>query len=82
MEANGAPLDSPYCKHLRSKKWYFRTGPPVAASDLLDASNRCWCSKTCESLGVDGDMATVDDCVRARTCFEPYFAGSAQTPQV
>jgi hypothetical protein len=81
MEAHVDPLDSPYCKHLRSKKWYFRTGPPQVARDLLDASNHCWCGVTCESLGRDGDMAEPEGCVRGRGCFEPYFAGAAQTPQ-
>ncbi|MCK6448527.1 MAG: hypothetical protein L6Q99_19215 [Planctomycetes bacterium] len=68
-------LESPFCKHLRSKKWYFRTGPPRVARDLLDASNHTWCGKTCEALGVDGDVADTEGCVRGRGCFEPYFEG-------
>jgi hypothetical protein len=76
METNRSSLDSPYCKHLRSKKWHFRTGPPMVASDLLDASNHCWCAKTCEALGADDELAHPDDCTRGRACFEPYFAGA------
>lgn len=73
-------LDSPFCKHLRSKKWYFRTGPPRVAGDLLDASNHCWCGATSEALGTDGETANPEYCVRGRPCFEPYFAGSPAQP--
>jgi hypothetical protein len=73
-------LDSPFCKHLRSKRWYFRTGPPQVARDLLDSSNHSWCGVSCEIQGHDGEMATPEFCVRGRACFEPYFADSPATP--
>lgn len=79
---SGAPdaLSSPFCRHLRSKRWYFRTGPPQVARDLLDSSNHSWCAISCEPQGHDGEMANPDFCVRGRACFEPYFEDSTPKP--
>jgi hypothetical protein len=57
------------CAELRSKKWYFLSAPPRDASELLDASNRCWCARTSGQLGPDGDVVDPDDCVEGRTCW-------------
>ena len=63
---------SPYCCHLASKKLTFRTLPPREESDVLDASCHCWCAKTQEVVGPDGDITDVEDCVKGRSCFQAY----------
>jgi hypothetical protein len=73
MESARSPLDSPFCKHLRSKKWYFRKGPPATIEDAVDGSRHCWCHRTWETIGPDDDPAHPEDCVRGRGCFEPLF---------
>lgn len=73
-------LDSPFCAHLRTKKYYFLGRPPMDASDLLDASNHCWCAKTCVLLGPDDDPAHPDDCVQGRACFQPRFGAALADP--
>lgn len=74
------PLESPFCAHLRSKKTYFLQGPPLKREDVLDASNHCWCAKTCTFLGPDHDLVDPDDCRAGRACFQSMFSRPA--PQV
>ena len=74
MEEARSPLESPFCAHLRSKKWYFRTGPPLVEGDILDASNHCWCNRTWTALGPDNEPADPSECRSARSCFEAMFA--------
>ena len=61
---------SPYCKHLRSKKWFFLQGPALTEDDILDASNDCWCEATFMKLGPDGDVVEPEGCKHGRACFE------------
>ncbi|MCB9916412.1 MAG: hypothetical protein H6828_14885 [Planctomycetes bacterium] len=63
---------SPFCRHLCSKKLLFQKRPPVAASEILDASQHTWCDRTQEAVGPDGDVSDPEDCVRGRGCFTPY----------
>ncbi len=62
---------SPMCPELRSKKWYFLPAPPRTASELLDASNHCWCARTASAVGADGMPTDPDDCVEGRACWRP-----------
>ena len=61
---------SPVCRHIQSKKLFFRTSPPQCEEDLLDASRHVWCRRTHQVLGPDGEVATPDDCRNGRGCFE------------
>lgn len=61
---------SPFCAHLRTKKYFFLETPPVEDDDILDASGRSWCNHTQEALGPDGEMVSPQDCRRGRRCFE------------
>lgn len=70
--ANERPaLDaSPYCRHIQSKKLTFRTAPPRCEEDILDASRHCWCRRTHQILGPDGEVVAPEDCRAGRACFE------------
>lgn len=66
---------SPYCQHIASKKMMLRPDPPLADSDILDASQHCWCSQTMTILGPDGYECHPEDCrSRSRSCFESPLA--------
>lgn len=67
------PLASPFCAHLRSKKYYFQDAAPRTNEDILDASNWCWCAKTCTFLGPDDDVVHPDACRAGRACFRALF---------
>lgn len=60
---------SPFCVHIQSKKLFFRKGPPMEESDVLDASRHCWCSLTMQVLGPDGEVVHPDECRAGRSCF-------------
>ena len=66
--------DSPICAALRSKKYYFLESAPMQPSDVLDASNDCWCDRTCDRLGPDGGGVHPGDCREGRRCFRPIFS--------
>ena len=65
---------SPYCRDLRSKKFYRLERPPRDEGDILDASNWCWCARTDEALGPDDYAAEPEECQQGRKCFRPYGA--------
>lgn len=67
---------APFCTDLCSKKLVFRTHPPRTAEDVLDASNHCWCRRTQQVLGPDGEHVSPDDCRAGRGCFRSVFAPS------
>ncbi len=68
------PRVSPYCSALSSKKILGLQGLPMSDSDVLDASNWCWCRKTAQILGPDRQPAHPQDCRRGRGCFDSPFA--------
>ena len=61
---------SPFCVHIQSKKTYFLRGPPMQVSDILDGSNHCWCRRTMQVLGPDGEVVDPEECRAGRSCFE------------
>lgn len=63
-------LLSPFCIHLRSKKLFFRTAPPMVEEDVLDGSGHCWCRRTMQILGPDKHRAAPAACKAGRSCFE------------
>lgn len=66
-----APLAlSPFCTQIQSKKLYFLGRPPLTERDVLDASQHCWCRRTMQVLGPDGEIVHPDDCRAGRPCFE------------
>jgi hypothetical protein len=61
---------SPFCVHIQSKKTYFLRSPPMVASDILDGSNHCWCRRTMQVLGPDGEVVDPEECRAGRSCFQ------------
>jgi hypothetical protein len=68
-----APLRplSPLCARLRSKKYFLLGRAPMTDEDILDASQHCWCARTSQLLGPDGEPAHPGDCRAGRSCYEP-----------
>ena len=65
--------DSPICAELRSKKYFFLERAPMSAAKILDNANDCWCNKTCDRLGPDGEQVHPDACRSERACFRSIF---------
>jgi hypothetical protein len=65
---------SPFCSDLRSKKYYFLDRMPTEESDLLDGSGHCWCSRTLQAIGPDGELAAPSECKSERGCYRSRFA--------
>jgi len=61
---------NPFCAHLGSKKLMLAQRPPMIDTDVLDASNHCWCETTHQIVGPDGSAAHPEDCRKGRPCFE------------
>ncbi|MFM7298058.1 MAG: hypothetical protein ACKO4Q_12665 [Planctomycetota bacterium] len=70
-------LRSPICAEIRSKKYFFLQSAPMQASDVVDNSNDCWCNRTCDRVGPDGDGVHPTDCTAERSCFRPIFTPAA-----
>lgn len=64
-----API-APFCAHIQSKKAFFLRRPPNTASELLDASNACWCARTMTALGPDRAVVDPEECRAGRACYE------------
>ena len=69
-----APLVSPYCQHLTSKKIMLLESPPMVDRDVLDASQHVWCGVTYKVLGPDRKQCSPEDCLKGRDCFESPFS--------
>lgn len=69
MDASIDAVLGPFCGDLRTKKYYFLGRPARDASELLDASNDCWCARTQMRLGPDDQRVDAEDCRVGRTCF-------------
>lgn len=66
-------LRSPFCRELRSKKYYFLQTMPTEEAQLLDGSNYCWCRRTMQALGPDGNLAHPQECGPNRACYQSLF---------
>ncbi len=75
MTESGANGFSPFCRWLRSKRYYNLEAPPREESELLDLSQSCWCEHTQEAVGPGGVVVDPRDCRRERICFEAYGVG-------
>ena len=65
---------SPYCRNLRTKKYFSAPHPPRNAEELLEASGHCWCRVTGHAVGEDGEVCDPVDCIKGRTCFVAFGA--------
>ncbi len=61
---------APFCAHIQSKKAYFLGRPPNSERELLDASQSCWCRRTMQALGPDGEIVDPADCRAGRVCYQ------------
>lgn len=66
-------MQSPYCREIRSKRYFFLREMPTENHHLKDGSNHCWCRVTMKVYGPDGEQARPDDCVSGRTCYRSLF---------
>jgi hypothetical protein len=64
-----AQPQNPICAEIRSKKYFRLTAPPQSSDDIVDNANDCWCNRTCDRVGPDGDGVHPDDCREGRSCF-------------
>lgn len=61
---------SPFCRHLRSKKYFLLTVLPAQEGDYLDGSQHCWCYETQIVVGPDGGKVEPARCGPERRCYE------------
>jgi hypothetical protein len=66
-------LESRFCRHLRSKHYFFLSTVPTTAEELADASNFYWCSTTMQCLGPDGERVCPSGCGSDRACYRNSF---------
>ncbi|MDQ6653990.1 MAG: hypothetical protein M3Y84_14775 [Acidobacteriota bacterium] len=71
----GAPIQSPFCGSLRSKKFFMLAAMATEAEDYLDASNHCWCRDTQQVIGTDGGRVSPNRCVPGRSCYHSALGG-------
>ncbi|MGD0141326.1 MAG: hypothetical protein ABSD28_20900 [Tepidisphaeraceae bacterium] len=62
-------MQTPFCGHLRSKKFFLSDQIAAAAEDYLDASGHCWCYHTQQVVGPDGEIVMPERCVPGRSCY-------------
>ena len=74
MTAKTDALESPMCRNLRSKKYFFRDSMPLEASDMIGLDNHCWCRHTQQVVGPDGGKARPELCGAGRKCYESHFS--------
>lgn len=68
-EPGSLPLQSPFCRSLRSKKFFMQDTLATGAEQYIDASNHCWCRETQEVIGPDNKRVDPDNCVPGRGCY-------------
>lgn len=68
---------SPFCRELRSKKYFFLQEMPTEIHDIRDASNHCWCRQTVQVFGPDGELVRPEDCNASRGCYRSLFEEGA-----
>jgi len=67
-------LESPMCRNLRSKKYFFRESIPLEAADMIGLDNHTWCRHTQQVVGPDGGKARPEVCGAGRECYESHFS--------
>jgi len=68
-------MNTPLCRHLRTKLLYMPVPPQAGAGlDELESgtARHCWCNKTMTPLGLDDRRVNTEDCSDAtRPCYQP-----------
>jgi len=67
-------LESPMCRNLRSKKYFYLESMPMTASDMIGLDNHCWCRCTQQVVGPDGGKVRPEGCGAGRACYESHFS--------
>jgi hypothetical protein len=73
VEAEPDGVKSPFCRDLRSKRYYFLQEMPTEEHHFLDASRQCWCRRTMQAIGPDGERAIPRNCKPDRGCYLSRF---------
>jgi hypothetical protein len=73
MDLDAAAIRSPYCREIRSKRYFFLREMPTEEHHLKDGSNHCWCRATMKVYGPDGEMVRPTDCTSDRSCYRSLF---------
>ena len=66
-------VQSPYCREIRSKRYFFLREMPTEERHLKDGSNHCWCRMTMKVFGPDGELVRPVDCTAGRSCYRSLF---------
>jgi len=66
-------VNSPFCREIRSKRFFFLREMPTEPHHLKDGSNHCWCRVTMKVYGPDGEITRPTDCVAGRSCYKSLF---------
>ncbi len=74
--ASTAMVDSPFCRELRSKKYFMLNRLATDASHYLDDSDHCWCCVTQQVVGPDGGKVTPYQCIPGRGCYKSALSDS------
>jgi hypothetical protein len=74
-ETTEAPLQSPFCGQLRSKKYFMLDRLASSAEDYIDAANHVWCAETQEVIGPDNRRVSPDNCGPGRACYSSALKG-------
>ena len=65
----GWNVDPAFCKHLRSKDLYMNLPFHPSGMETSDGTP-CWCQKTQQVMGPDGDLVDRTACGKERSCYE------------
>ena len=68
-EEAATPIQTQFCGHLRSKKFFKLDRLAANATDYIDAANHVWCSQTQEVFGPDNFSVHPDSCGPERSCY-------------
>lgn len=63
---NMRPSGPKPCKCLRSKEMFYKD----ASQEDVFASGYVWCQHTQDVIGADGAVASPEECIAGRKCFE------------
>ena len=67
--STGWNLEPSFCRHLKSKDLYLNV--PFHPSGFEESEGTpCWCNKTQQCLGPDGDLVDRTACRAGRDCYE------------
>jgi hypothetical protein len=67
---------SPFCRELRTKRYFFLQEIATEAHQLQGPSNHCWCRLTMQTLGPDREFVHPNHCGPGRACYRSAFETS------